>query len=258
MSIVFLTYLNRSGSTYLAKLLSEYSDINIGIEGEFPNGYSRPFPIIRNERELLAFLAELKDDPKTKYQYWKIDPYKFLEQISESSYPLTFRTFLETSLNLYFGSDKGKATIHKAGFFWNFIPQIRKDFGNPKFIFINRDPRAIYSSQRKSLGSINRNPMAKDILWFVNLYVKCQKKIISHRGQSDFHLISYEELLNSNDKIIDETLAFIGLDQSFSKNQSIKYNVPVTQWHLHTNITKEPLKDRIDAWKDELNLDIPD
>ena len=57
--IVFLTYISRSGSTYLAKLLDEYNDIGVTIESQIPDGIGWGRCNIKNSDDLEKYLKKL-------------------------------------------------------------------------------------------------------------------------------------------------------------------------------------------------------
>ena len=69
--IVFLTYIPRSGSTYLAKLLDEYKDIGVTIEANIPDGIRNGKCKIENYNDFEEYLKRLYRDEK--FNYWNID-----------------------------------------------------------------------------------------------------------------------------------------------------------------------------------------
>ena len=55
--IVFLCYLNRSGSTLLAKKLGEFKEVGVGIECEFIDGFNRGDVKIETKEQLSSSQA---------------------------------------------------------------------------------------------------------------------------------------------------------------------------------------------------------
>ena len=159
--LVFLTYIPRSGSTFLSKLLDEYKEIAVSIEANIPDGFRNGKCFVKNDTELDEYLDRLYHDDK--FKYWDI-PRKDLKTIlSQKEYPLKFSDILPVILSEYFKAEDKKIWVLKVGYYINYVDQLKGLFPNSKFIFIIRDPRGIFNSQRTSMILNQNKPMARTI-----------------------------------------------------------------------------------------------
>lgn len=248
----FLTYLNRSGSTLLAKKLAQYKDIGVGIEAKLIDGIQRGSVDIKNEDDLDQYLDLNYKDPK--FRSWKISKEELKNRVIEKyNFPIRFNHFLETAFELYFKNDPKKIYIHKQGRYFNHIKKIRKLFPNAKFIFIQRDPRAIYNSQKKATNSTDGSPMQTDIVKFALGYKKVQKLLKQYVNENYFHIIRYEKLLYDEVNEMNDILDFLKVNPLISDKDNYYNRIPKHQQNLHLNLKNNMNKnERIDAWKNEL------
>ena len=165
-NIVFLTYLNRSGSTYLSAKLSNYQEVRMGVESRFNDGWITPGFSIRTEQDLDSYLDTLYLD--NKFQAWKVHRDELVNKLATLPYPLCFSDILLAALSLYQGqSSTPRLLVHKCGEYYRCVQAIRREVPTAKFIFVNRDPRAVFSSQRRSMDSQTGRPMQENILHFL-------------------------------------------------------------------------------------------
>lgn len=256
--LAFLSYIDRSGSTYLSKLLNEYRDVGVSIEAVFPDGILGIPVIIKSESQIDKALNKIYSD--TKFQSWGIDRKKLTAEIkSLDEYPLGFNKLLPIFLKLYFETAKSNACIHiyKSSFIYlQRIKKVRQMFPESKFIFIIRDGRAIYNSQKKSLDSKKGKPFADNPFRTAKKFTRAEKIVKKYRSEKWFHLVKYEDLITDANTEIDKLLRFLGLSK-FKKSDNKDYfkAIPKSQKSLHENLQYGPLRKRINAWKEELNKD---
>ena len=152
MKIVFLTYVNRSGSTYLANLLSASDDICVCPEGDmlvslFLESPGKAFRLDRHRRAELEKLIHAD----SKLKYWGIgdDIFNVLEEVNSNI--AVFLAFLQ----YYQLNQKPEASfiLFKAERLADLIPVIEDSriSGNTfKYISMIRDPRGVYESQKRT------------------------------------------------------------------------------------------------------------
>ena len=128
---------------------------------------------IRNDVELDEYLGRLYSN--SKFKNWGIDKGDMREELQKIDYPITFRDILPTALGLYFGDSFAEIWIYKNNLYRQYIESLLKIFPGSKFIFITRDPRAIYNSQRISIDSITSKPMVSNCADFVHIYIKAMR-----------------------------------------------------------------------------------
>ena len=251
--LFFLCYLNRSGSTYLAKLLNEYKEIGVTIESSFPDGILRKELIINKEKEISKKIKKLYN---IKFNYWGISKYEIKEVIlNKNKYPIYFREFFIDILSLYFNKNKPDAKIFVYKTSWDYLINYEKVlnyYPNSKFIFIIRDGRAIYNSQKKSLGSNTLKPMSDNPVRTALMFNKIAKKIRDLKDKKWLYIIKYENLILNKEEEIEKLLEFLEVKDKTKTNSDYYRNIPLSQKHLHYNLNKPPQKDRINGWKNEL------
>lgn len=252
-SIVFLTYLARSGSTYLASKLDTCAGVRVGIEARFIDGWTTAGFSIENPVQLQQYISSLYTDEK--FRKWKIPEEVLHEKFSSLKFPVQFSTVLSVCLAEYFKDDVPLVQIHKRGDYFKCVEQILKELPAAKFIFIDRDPRAIYNSQSKSLDSKTNLPMMRDIVHFVFEYKKEQQMLSNASSFPCFYRCSYEQLLKNESDELKKILQFLGVKNQYVALEKGSYfdAIPNAQKHLHEHVKSGvPVLKRIDGWKDEL------
>jgi hypothetical protein len=256
----FLAYLNRSGSTLLARLLNEYRDIGVGIEGlerrflhQDPERFS-----LRNSVELDRWLDRVyRDDPK--FKGWGIDRRRLRTGLLKTGFPISYHKFLETCLKIYFQGDSSRVLIHKESRYFQNLKRSAKIFPGWKYIFIDRDPRGIFNSQKKSLESITGLPMRADIVRFALNYKNQQIRIRFYRKEGQlsrwFIRVRYENILEDGKDLIRILDFFQCSDSKKAPGRPYLDRVPRDQRHLHKLVENRPLKERAIAWQKELGYD---
>lgn len=253
--ICFLTYLNRSGSTYLSAILDGYKDVAVSIEEDIPDNFTRGRCIIKNEKDLDHYLDQIYTLPK--FSSWAIPREELKTKLQINSFPITFYEVLTSILELYFKGSTASVWIHKHGEYILHTYLIRNLFPRSKIIFITRDPRAIYSSQKKSLDSVKQLPMTKSVAHFAYKYLKYMEHVERSKKSNWFHLVRYEDLILLESKTIKKLLDFLEVDNKLEENTMYKDKIPENQAYLHSNIQSGPIASRIDQWRDSLsNLEV--
>jgi hypothetical protein len=251
--IIFLSYINRSGSTYLANLLGKHNKICSIPEAEILIFELLTKPEKRIKKKDIKFL-KLKILNNTKIKEWGL-PIKQLESIISNSYTKTCFTLFFEILELYILTYKPHSPI--ALFKGTRLSKLFKkksfyiDF-NVNLINILRDGRAAFASQKRSLSSLTGKPMTDNIVGSALEWKKFAKGLI----KKDIGCtIKYEELLLYPQYTFKNILNYLNIEYSLNQNIDKEYSIklPESQMHLHQNINKPPDTNKINNWKNELS-----
>lgn len=251
--IVFLTYMSRSGSTLLSARLAEYRSIGVSIEGRFPDDWtSGRRSVIGNGSELAEYLDILY--ARKDFCSWNVPRATLLSALAGRPFPLRYPDVLAASLDIYFRDRSVEVYVYKAGEHYLYIDALRSQVPGARFVFVDRNPLAIFNSQKRSLDSKTGKPMRTDPVDFFLNYSEVQDLVRRHRSQGYFHVVSYESLLADEDREIAALLDFMGV-RGREKDPSRRYyeSIPDGQRHLHANVKSGNVKrERIDGWLHEL------
>jgi hypothetical protein len=249
----FLIYLARSGSTLLAYHLNQYKQIGVTIEENIPETISQGKKfLINTEKELEEYLDRLYHDKK--FKNWNIQRNTLKAHLLEhSDFPIRYRDFIKSIHELYFYGKMPEVVIHKRGDYCLRVEKVRRELPEAKFIFINRDPRAIYNSQRQNKNSITGKPMNQSIIVFALIYKRLHRYLRDKKKNNYLHSLNYEDFINAPDNEIKRIFHFLGLE-NVDKEQSQDYynNIPDQQKELHSNVPGGFLSSRKEGWKTEL------
>lgn len=251
-NLIFLTYNSRSGSTFLSQLLNEYSDITVGLEANIPDGMVYGPYCINAEESLEKYLDEIYNNEK--FKSWEINRSELKnELISIGKFPISFIELLQILLKLYFKDDPAKVWIHKCGHYIRFHEKIRKQLPNTKFVYVNRDPRAIFNSQKNSINSYTGLPMHTNPGIFLHEYKATHNYIIKYKKANWLHIIDYENLIKNPDNEVSNLLKFLEVSNEKNIKEDYYLKIPAKQKHLHKNLQSDPIQSRMNSWKYKLN-----
>jgi hypothetical protein len=245
----------RAGSTLLARELDRCEGLAVGIEESLPDGIVWGEPVkIHSRQELDHYLEQVYRDEKIRA--WGVDKMRLREKLlTDHALPLEFSHVLVSLLLLYFGDRAPGCVIHKKGPYFRHIEKVRTLFPGSGIIFMERDPRAVYNSQKQALRSKTGDPMAESLSTFVFQYLESQQIIKRYLSKDFFCRVSYEDLLADPSGVIARLLDFLELPVSRFGDGSYQSRIPSAQRHLHENLGKDMIGGRVDAWKQELGAD---
>lgn len=252
MDYFLLTYLNRSGSTYLSNLLSKYNEILVCLEAEIL------VKDILEKKEFIRidenFLDKLKND--IKFKHWHLD----LKILDFEDCENNIDIFLKI-LDAYRMQNKPHASVilFKALELLGIYDQLQQmDIENSQihFIALIRDPRAIFHSQKTTYSELkssnfSSNPLIIAYQW--NKYVKTCKKYLSN---DDFHLLHYEQIILHSRAFLKDLFEKVGLSINHkiqSGRGDLSKRIPIDQKSLHKKIDDEPDAERISTWMNHLS-----
>ena len=258
MELIFLTYINRSGSTYLAQILSSSREILVCPEAEvlvekFLEDPGKKFK--STESEGRKQIQGLNSD--WKFKYWYIAPEE-LESLSPA--PNNYGIFYSI-INLYKEKIKPGALkiLFKAErilYLWDKIKGASQSDDLLHLIAVVRDPRGVYASQKQTVwpGSekpFSQNPVQTGILW--NRFIRELHRLM--KTHSDVTVVRYEDLIKAPAGSLEYLTRRINLRKtSFSPGDGDYYSrIPENQRQIHGNIKLQPLREKEDEWKRILN-----
>jgi hypothetical protein len=251
--ICFLTYLNRSGSTLLAEKLDRLPNICVSLEPDIRDGVGTAEELfLRNAEALNGYLDEIY--LSHKFSKWGVKRDALHARLLQQGFPLSFREILPAILDLYCGPEQTDLHVFKSNDYFRHHERLREMFPGSKFIFVARDPRGIYNSEKQAVDSRGK-PMRRNIALFAAHYVRTHNFIKEHlHGRDYFHYVRYEDLVSDETLVMQDLEIFLGIPCRVSGSGGDYFEkIPDNQKHLHRNLADGKMKPkRISAWESEL------
>jgi hypothetical protein len=125
-----------------------------------------------------------------------------------------------------------------------------------ELLFLVRDPRAVFSSQRQTYVKdlkkwMSKNPIRTANKWssFINQSLKATRKKIAA-------IIKYEEFIDKPVQVLNtiSKADFISYDSLYAPCNSFYKKIPDYQKHMHSNILKPVDRTRVKGWRSELDI----
>ena len=251
--LYFLIHFARSGSTLLANELDKNNSIGVTIEENLADGIKKGKPVnLKNTRDLDDYLELLYKDEK--FHFWNIEKNELRNHLLEAcSFPLQFRDILQTIHSLYFEASRPEIVIHKQGNYSFFIGKVKTEFPKAGFLFIDRDPRAIYNSQKRSRKSTSSKSMNQGIVRFALSYKRMHQMIRRYISEDYFYSFKYENFIKNKISELQQLSDFLGIKPAENhKTESYSSRIPGPQKYLHQNVGGNYDLSRTEGWKKEL------
>ncbi len=247
VEIVLVSYVNRSGSTFLLSLLDTDPRVMACPEADilvrlFLRDPDRSY----TEAEKKVLLELLKQD--RKMQNWSLPDNSLKKSLNEARAGDIFCSLLTE----YAASRKTdvESIVFKATEIIRFAGTLLTDpfkFRHPlRIAVLVRDPRAVYHSQKNTYVPhrkkiMNRNPIRLAQQW--NFLVNQTDLLL--RKSNRFYRIRYEDLTRDP---VGEVLKFLS---GFMPAETSSYydRIPPEERAMHENIKRPPDPARIDQWK---------
>lgn len=249
-ALIFLTYIPRSGSTLLARLLNEYETLAVSKSGKFPDGLTTPSLPLQAEVEKVTDI--LFEDPH--FSGWGLTRQEVINTLSALDKPIEFKTLLPAMLKAYFDKNEiaCKHVVYKNNRYIHHIQAIRERYPDSRFIFMLRDPRGIFNSTRQHLdirtgSSMNINPALA-----AHIFNRACKQVRKYMHQPWFHFLRYEDLVTHPEREVGRLLSFVGIEDDQSSHIASDYTIPDDQKGLHQNVSQPPNKAIASKWQHEL------
>ena len=257
MTIILLTYVNRSGSTYLANLLSASGNICTCPEGDplvtlFLESPGKKFYLDEAWKAKLAHL--MHSDRKLKAWGMGEDIFDRLQGIGRNLD--AFIAFLEC----YRTRQKPQATgiLFKAERLVDLfcdIEKFRTANTDIKYLSMIRDPRAVYASQKRTIipgtnKRMSRNPVFTAIFW--NHFMR---RTARNRKNLEQHEIAYHNLVRGMKESINGLSRYLAMDLVGVSPEAgdLPDRLPDADRTIHRHISESPDNTKIDQWSKELS-----
>lgn len=254
MKLVFLAYINRSGSTFLANQFSKSPNILVCPEADCLADLLLTHPTrTLSPAQKTILIRHLCNDKK--FGNWQ----HACEIASSADYSNTrFNSFADILIRYQkLVKPEASVIIYKAERIFQLIPEI-SNVNLPgittHFIALIRDVRAVYYSQTKTRIPETGRKMSKGLINSVqywNLFVREWKE----NNQLFSITLHYEELVNHYSSILHDVFAALNEnapDFSSSPGDLFERLQPAHR-KIHSDIDNPPKPERIYAWKNELS-----
>lgn len=254
---IFLSYVNRSGSTYLINILSKKKGFFVCTEANIlidlflkdPLNYSGNSIIFKRQ-----FSHAITYDEQLKL--WD------LKRVYKKKIPKG-QTNFEMLLNLLNSykelfSPSSEYIVFKS----NNLIQVYNEhtLNNQKNIFyisLIRDVRGIFASQRKTINPytkkvLNKNPLITAYAW-KNLI----NQTFINTECNNIFAIRYEDLISDNEKSLQKLFYKFNIPWlTIEPNEKlwIENRIPLKEKNIHPHIKQNPIPMKINSWEEELSI----
>lgn len=253
--IFYLTYLSRSGSTLLSRLLNERYRICVTPEGSVPaemvgvNGFAPP--MLASAEAAADYLRSVFR--VSKLADWKLDPAEVAARVR--AWPASavdlFNALLETYRDLNASGDpivvyKGDPVMP-----WEAKRALAANPG-AMALYVVRDPRAILHSQRTSryayeVGAFSHSAAHTAVEW------RRLAEAVAAAGPRELWL-RYEDLVLDDGAALAELAQALGAEpRAPGEGSSFLDRVAEAERHLHAHVADKPKAERIDRWRGEVD-----
>lgn len=259
MKLVLLTYVNRSGSTFLANLFSKSPDILVCPEAEilidlFLTNPGEKFEF--NESFTKKLKRYMSEDHKLRH--WSLDE-DIISGLKNCRTNIdAFASIITSYKELH--KPAAHAVVFKAEKLLDYIDSLDKieNFNYQLyFISILRDCRAIYASQKNTyfpgtMIKMSNNPVSTSLIWN-HFYRQSEILNIKH----NFYFVQYESLIADTEHIFNDLITWLSLNQFrfISVKGDLFDRLPDDHKDIHVNINEDPIPERLTAWKKQLTND---
>jgi hypothetical protein len=254
--IIFLAYVNRSGSTYLANILSGSDEILACPEADVlvREFLEDPLAEIKSPVALIERLNHyLKHD--IKFSSWGLPEIEkdFCDPGTKNID--VFVALLGRYRNLVKPAvSKILFKAERLIFLFDQLAGIKDHWFSFRFVSIVRDPRAICHSQRNTLIPETGKPMTNNLVYtclYWNRHTSMVKKLIL---ELPLFLVKFEDLVQQFIPVMNKLTVFLevtGFDYNPS-NGDLFDRLPLNHRDIHRQISREPLKYKTDDWRKSL------
>ena len=256
MKLIFLTYLNRSGSTYLANLLGSSEEVLVLPEADIlvSSFLENPAGLIHfNEKKHKKLQGILSNDPKLKH--WGVQPDSIIQQGESLTGFDVFTRILDTYRNNH--KPKASAMVFKAERIIHLVPGLMNAHSkvDVRFLALIRDPRGTFLSQRDTVSPVTGLPFCRNPVYAAIRWREFTKLCERYRNSRGLHVLQFEQLIRSRNKVLDGLIHAFELEP-FGPDPGkgdLYERIPEDHRGIHTNVKGDPLLEKTDEWKGKLS-----
>jgi len=247
----FLTYSSRSGSTFLAKKISETFGVLMVPEHRIG------FDLVLASDSAVEPAVVLERARRDEQMTWvkEADWHEFLDAGPKS--PADVMRFIGEVYARDIGADTGLDQVHKLGDILHLWTHVRRHFPDAHAINLVRDGRAVVNSMLHTPYPYPRYPgemMAQGDLW------KCASiwardidvaQQVSTNFPGSVFTVRYEDLLAD----LESEMALLEGHMNWNRAPGSEFRVAQAEQRIHRLADREPQAARSEAWKVELTAD---
>lgn len=252
MKHVFITGCPRSGTTMLASMIGSGEDCIATPESDFfvDNIYKNlsKYNSDQSKSDLIEYFNK-----NYRFKQWSINP-KDIQNIPNKINFSNYGEVIENTVSLYAEKHASIKTenlvrIDHTPSSIKYFDALNNLFPNAKYIFILRDPRAVFASV-KSLDWGANTPLKLGEIWneYVGLFLAIKRMF-----PKQIHLIKYENILTNAEAEIQKACDFINIEYNDSLLLGHGFKIPGYTARQHKLVGKNLDKSRIEKWKENLN-----
>ena len=258
MIVLLMTYMNRSGSTFLANLLSSSDNVCVCPEGDWlvERFLEAPDKRFTLEKESLDIILQAfrKDE---KLSTWKMDP-GWVQSLTSCSTNL--EAFLAILIHysslrkplagiLLFKAERLAALISK-------IEKAKQEINHIKYLCLARDPRGIIASQKQTFMPGGFRRMNSNTVYAALQWRKYFHDISNACKAENTSLIQYENLIKDPVETLNtftdqQKLEMPGLNP---EKGDLLNRLPSNHKMIHPLVGSPAVQGRISAWKQLLDV----
>lgn len=247
-----IAHLSRSGSTYLSATLCRLAPIFILPESTF---FSRIYDwgsqISSKEKlkEAVAFLFE-----ESKFVDLDFRPEDLIQLFSEFPISCTeFSSVITRSTALRRGDHFKRIGYKKGGEIIDRLPILREQLPGLQVIWLLRDVRGIYNSQKNqvmSSGEPFTRSLRQTATEWNNFVIKASEAV--QLNPSTDLLIRYEDFMRTPNETVERVCGFLEVTPYEHPLESNPYIIPERYGNLHEDALRGPQIDRLERWRNHL------
>jgi hypothetical protein len=247
LNYLFISYLNRSGSTFLANLLSRSQEVCVCPEAEilYKLFLTRPTDLVPS-CFAKNFVKVLNKD--NKFRWWKITI--DTSDLENKSHLECFFIILNKFRTLHYPASR--FIVFKHNYLLNLIEE---DFTGNQVFFVNliRDPKSIFASQKVTISPATQKPMCRNPISFADSWNFYLARIKSMESNLNVASVYFEDLISTTDAVMEKLFDFAGIEDSWN---TAKGNLPqLSPWiseeykNIHKYIDEKPIVQVNEKWK---------
>lgn len=248
MNLVILTYIDRSGSTFVANYLNGFDKVFVFPEMSYLSGL-----LLKNPLGTFLFTKKQRqkilEDCNTNYQLkgWPV------EQVLLNAEGKTNMQVFINLLSTYPAEiEKDAVCVFKQRFFPELIKNLSDAYPQVKILKLMRDPRAVYSSQKLTKKTFPDIPILTNaILTALRWKMLCNAK--AENDAPNILTIKFEEIIRDSKLYHNDIISFFNIPPVQKEDNFYFERLPGIDQKLHTKILAPPDIARINAWKSELD-----
>ena len=255
--IVFLSHLSRTGSTLLARELTQSSSICAVPEGALPGelyGLGSGLHPFTTRRALDTYLSKLLT--ATKLESWRLD----IPDLSRSArLPMSGPGLISHLLSAYVrehGEEQTAAVLHKGDPVMPWAAsQVLRSFPGAKMILSIRDPRAVYVSQRAARKALPGSSFARSSAQSAYEWRRAALATESMAEVNRTAVVRYEDLLVDPGAVVAAIRLELGLSARLGRLEGVDIRdfLPAAEREtIHRNVGTAPDLSRSQGWRSEI------